>query len=154
MTEAHRSGFLAEMVCSNSLGSEEITSASGLLKRELQTLDSFFLRHAEKARVPAGNSLSVDRLRLAADITAELAAMPGIRVIRGEVREIPAGDAPLIIASGPLTSPAFAQALSRPDPAQEPLSFSTPPARCCGPKASIFRNCSPLRAMKRERPIF
>ena len=58
------------MVCSNSLGSEEVTSASGLLKRELKMLDSFFLRHADKARVPAGSSLSVDRLRLAADITA------------------------------------------------------------------------------------
>ena len=112
MTEAHRSDLLGEMVCSNSLGSEEITSASGLLKRELRMLDSFFLRHAAAARVPAGNSLSVDRLRLAADVTAELEAVPGIRVIRGEIREIPAGDMPLLIASGPLTSPAFAQALS------------------------------------------
>jgi len=112
MTEAHQSGLLAEMVCSNSLGSEEVTSASGLLKRELRLLDSFFLRHADQARVPAGGSLSVDRLRLAADITAALTALPGVRVIQGEVREIPAGDAPLVIASGPLTSPAFAQALS------------------------------------------
>lgn len=112
MTEAHGSGSLAEMVCSNSLGSEEITSASGLLKRELKILDSFFLRSAEKARVPAGSSLSVDRLQLAANITAELEAMPGMRIIRQEIREIPAGDMPLIIASGPLTSPAFAQALS------------------------------------------
>jgi len=112
MTEAHGSGFLAEMVCSNSLGSEEITSASGLLKRELKMLDSFFLRCAGKNRVPAGGSLSVDRLQLAASITAELQAVPGIRILRQEIREIPAGDAPLIIASGPLTSPAFAQALS------------------------------------------
>ena len=112
MTEAHHSGLLAEMVCSNSLGSMETTSASGLLKRELQMLDSFFLRRAAAARVPAGGSLSVDRMRLAADVTAELEAMPGVRLIRGEVREIPAGDAPLLIASGPLTSPALAQALS------------------------------------------
>jgi len=112
MTEAHGSDSLAEMVCSNSLGSEEITSASGLLKRELRMLDSFFLRSAEKARVPAGSSLSVDRLHLAASITAELEAMPGIRIIRQEIREIPAGGMPLVIASGPLTSPAFAQALS------------------------------------------
>ncbi len=75
-------------------------------------LDSFFLRHAEKARVPAGSSLSVDRLQLAANITAELEAVPGIRIMRREIREIPGGDMPLVIASGPLTSPAFAQALS------------------------------------------
>jgi len=112
MTEAHGSGLLAEMVCSNSLGSEEVTSASGLLKRELRLLDSFILRHAEKARVPAGGSLAVDRMRLAEDVTAGLEALPGVRVIRGEVREIPAADAPLLIASGPLTSPAFAAALS------------------------------------------
>jgi methylenetetrahydrofolate--tRNA-(uracil-5-)-methyltransferase len=112
MTEAHQSGLLAEMICSNSLGSEEATSASGLLKRELRMLDSFFLRQAAVARVPAGNSLSVDRMRLAADLTAELTALPGVHVLRGEVREIPAGDAPVVVASGPLTSPAFAEALS------------------------------------------
>lgn len=112
MTEAHAGDSLAEMVCSNSLGSEEITSASGLLKREMKMLDSFFLRSAEKARVPAGSSLAVDRLQLAANITTELEAMPGIRIIRQEIREIPAADMPLIIASGPLTSSAFAQALS------------------------------------------
>ncbi|MCU0237079.1 MAG: methylenetetrahydrofolate--tRNA-(uracil(54)-C(5))-methyltransferase (FADH(2)-oxidizing) TrmFO [Acidobacteria bacterium] len=112
MTEAHQSGLLGEMVCSNSLGSEEATSASGLLKRELRLLDSFFLRHAERARVPAGGSLSVDRLSLAADLSAALEALPGVRVIRGEVTQLPAGDGPLLIASGPLTSPALAQALS------------------------------------------
>ncbi len=112
MTEAHGSDFLAEMVCSNSLGSGEITSASGLLKRELKTLDSFFLRHAEKFRVPAGNSLSVDRLRLAASITGELQALPGITVRRQEVKKISAVDLPLIVASGPLTSPDFARSLS------------------------------------------
>lgn len=112
MTEAHGGDSLAEMVCSNSLGSEEISSASGLLKRELKMLDSFFLRSAEKNRVPAGNSLAVDRLQLAANITAELESMPGISIIRQEIREIPAVEMPLIIASGPLTSPAFAQALS------------------------------------------
>jgi methylenetetrahydrofolate--tRNA-(uracil-5-)-methyltransferase len=112
MTPAHDTASLAEMVCSNSLGSAEITSASGLLKQELKMLDSFFLRSAEKAKVPAGGSLSVDRLRLAADITSELEATPGIHVLRREVREIPSGDMPLLIASGPLTSPAFAQALS------------------------------------------
>jgi methylenetetrahydrofolate--tRNA-(uracil-5-)-methyltransferase len=112
MTEAHSSGFLAEMVCSNSLGSGEITSASGLLKHELNMLDSFFLQHAEKYKVPAGNSLSVDRMSLAANITSDLTALPGIMVKRLEVKEMPAADFPLIIASGPLTSPDFARALS------------------------------------------
>ncbi|MEI6614054.1 MAG: methylenetetrahydrofolate--tRNA-(uracil(54)-C(5))-methyltransferase (FADH(2)-oxidizing) TrmFO [Chrysiogenales bacterium] len=112
MTEAHSSDFLAEMVCSNSLGSGEITSASGLLKQELKMLDSFFLRQAERFRVPAGNSLSVDRLQLAANITSELTALTGITVKRQEVKEISAADFPLIIASGPLTSPDFARALS------------------------------------------
>jgi len=112
MTEAHSSDFLAEMVCSNSLGSVETTSASGLLKRELHMLGSFFLRHAEKCKVPAGNSLSVDRLRLAAELTGEIAAMSGITVERREAKEISAGAHPLIIASGPLTSPDFARALT------------------------------------------
>jgi methylenetetrahydrofolate--tRNA-(uracil-5-)-methyltransferase len=112
MTEAHGSGFLAEMVCSNSLGSNEITSASGLLKRELKTLDSFFLRYAEKFKVPAGNSLSVDRLQLAAAITGELTSLPGITVRRQEVKEIPDPASLLVIASGPLTSPDFARTLS------------------------------------------
>jgi methylenetetrahydrofolate--tRNA-(uracil-5-)-methyltransferase len=112
MTEAHSSGFLAEMVCSNSLGSGEITSSSGLLKRELKMLDSFFLCHAEKYKVPAGNSLSVDRMQLAENITSELTALPGITVKRQEVKAISTADLPLIIASGPLTSPDFARALS------------------------------------------
>jgi methylenetetrahydrofolate--tRNA-(uracil-5-)-methyltransferase len=112
MTEVHSSGFLAEMVCSNSLGSGEITSASGLLKQELKMLDSFFLHHAEKYRVPAGNSLSVDRLQLAANITSELSALAGITIKRQEAKEISTAGLPLIIATGPLTSPDFAQALS------------------------------------------
>jgi|WetSurMetagenome_2_1015567.scaffolds.fasta_scaffold185940_1 methylenetetrahydrofolate--tRNA-(uracil-5-)-methyltransferase len=112
MTEAHSSGFLAEMVCSNSLGSNEITSASGLLKQELKMLDSFFLRHAENYRVPAGNSFSVDRLQLAATVSRELAALPGVTVKRREVKEILPADYPLVIASGPLTSPDFATAIS------------------------------------------
>ncbi len=112
MTEAHQGGLLAEMVCSNSLGAEEATSASGLLKRELRRLGSLFLRHAEGARVPAGGSLAVDRQHLAAGLTAELESRPGVRLVRGEVRELPAGDGPLIVASGPLTSPALAQSLT------------------------------------------
>lgn len=112
VTEAHSSGFLAEMVCSNSLGARELTSASGLLKEELRRLGSFFLQVAERFAVPAGNSLSVDRLRLAEYIDAELGGMAGVSVSRRELCEIPVGDRPLVIATGPLTSSRFAAALT------------------------------------------
>jgi len=112
MTEAHTTGQLAEMVCSNSLGASDITSASGLLKQELRTLDSFFLKMADRFRVPAGNSLSVDRLRLAEGITREVASWPDLSLVRREVREIPASDGPVIIASGPLTSPSLSLSIS------------------------------------------
>lgn len=115
MTEAHTSGDFAEMVCSNSLGSGELTSASGLLKEELCLMDSFFLRIAARNRVPAGQSFSVDRLSLAAEITRELTALPGVTIERREVTELRSllgAGHPVIIASGPLTSPALAAAVS------------------------------------------
>jgi methylenetetrahydrofolate--tRNA-(uracil-5-)-methyltransferase len=111
MTEAHATGFLGELVCSNSLGSNELTSASGLLKQELKMADSFFLKQAVAHKVPAGNSLSVDRMRLAEDITREIASFPRIRLIRQEIREIPERTGPVIIASGPLTSAPLADAI-------------------------------------------
>ncbi len=114
-TEAHTTPHLGEMVCSNSLGSAELSSASGLLKEELRRLDSFFLRHAELSRVPAGQSLSVDRLALAAALDRELSVLPGVEIERREVAslgEFLEGDGPVIIASGPLTSPALATAIS------------------------------------------
>lgn len=111
MTEAHVTGFLGELVCSNSLGSNELTSASGLLKEELKMADSFFLKRAFENRVPAGNSLSVDRLKLAEAITREISSFPRIRLIRQEIGEIPERNGPVIIASGPLTSPRLAEAI-------------------------------------------
>lgn len=111
-TEAHQTAYAGELVCSNSLGSTEVTSASGLLKKELEMLDSFYLRMAQESRVPAGSSLSVDRLHLAEAIERELAAMEGVTVIRQEIKEIPATDDPVIIASGPLTSADFARAIT------------------------------------------
>lgn len=112
-TEAHQSESLGEMVCSNSLGSVEITSALGLLKEELRVLDSFFLRVAERARVPAGRSFAVDRIKLAEEITREISGMPGVTVIRREVEDIPAGEQPVIVASGPLTGRALAENLTQ-----------------------------------------
>ncbi len=78
-TGAHSTGLLGELVCSNSLGSTQITSASGLLKEELKMLDSFFLRIAEKNRVPAGSSFAVDRFKLAENITDEIKLSPILR---------------------------------------------------------------------------
>ena len=85
MTEAHQTDLYGEMVCSNSLGSTELTTASGLLKQELKLLDSFFLKIAEENRVPAGNSFSVDRIKLAEQISTEIEAVAGINLIRQEI---------------------------------------------------------------------
>ncbi|NIM17353.1 MAG: methylenetetrahydrofolate--tRNA-(uracil(54)-C(5))-methyltransferase (FADH(2)-oxidizing) TrmFO, partial [Candidatus Aminicenantes bacterium] len=112
-TEAHKSPFLGELVCSNSLGSTQISTASGLLKEELKILDSFFLRNAEKNRVPAGSSLSVDRIKLAETISEEIKKIPNINVINKEVTEIPDTESPVIVASGPLTSADFAANLTK-----------------------------------------
>jgi methylenetetrahydrofolate--tRNA-(uracil-5-)-methyltransferase len=111
-TEAHTTGLLGELVCSNSLGSTQVTSASGLLKEELKLLDSFFLRVAEKFRVPAGSSFSVDRIKLAEGITEEIKAISNIKVIKQEVKEIPGSDCPIIITSGPLTGSDFAKSIT------------------------------------------
>jgi methylenetetrahydrofolate--tRNA-(uracil-5-)-methyltransferase len=112
MTEAHSSPFLGELVCSNSLGSTQLSAASGLLKEELKMLDSFFLRMAEQAKVPAGSSLSVDRIKLAELVTEELKKHPNITIINKELTAIPETGAPVIIATGPLTSSAFAESLT------------------------------------------
>jgi methylenetetrahydrofolate--tRNA-(uracil-5-)-methyltransferase len=113
MTAAHTTGFLGELVCSNSLGATQLSTASGLLKEELKMLDSFFMRIAEKNRVPAGSSFSVDRIKLAESITREIQKIPNITIINQEVKDIPETDAPVIIASGPLTSDDFAKNLTK-----------------------------------------
>jgi methylenetetrahydrofolate--tRNA-(uracil-5-)-methyltransferase len=111
-TPAHKTGDLAELVCSNSLRSDDPLHAAGLLKREMEALDSLVIAAARAAAVPAGSALAVDRERFAARITATVAGLPGIELRREEVSEIPAGvDA--VIATGPLSSPAMAAALQR-----------------------------------------
>ncbi|HDP94218.1 MAG TPA: methylenetetrahydrofolate--tRNA-(uracil(54)-C(5))-methyltransferase (FADH(2)-oxidizing) TrmFO [Candidatus Aminicenantes bacterium] len=112
-TEIHETPFAGEMVCSNSLGSTELHSASGLLKAELELLGSRFLQTAAQFRVPAGSSFSVDRHQLAENMESTLAAHPGIEMIREETRELPETDVPVIVATGPLTSPVFARHLTR-----------------------------------------
>ena len=105
-TPAHKNPNLGELVCSNSLKSNEITTAGGLLKEELRTLDSLLIRIADKTRVPAGASLSVDREEFARLITEELKSMPNIKIISEEVVDIDRS-VPTVIASGPLTSDAL-----------------------------------------------
>jgi methylenetetrahydrofolate--tRNA-(uracil-5-)-methyltransferase len=102
-SSAHRSPFLAELVCSNSLKSDSLENASGLLKEELTRLDSLVLKAARETRVPAGDSLAVDREAFSERITQTLEKLEGVRIIREEVQVIPE-DRIAIIASGPLTS--------------------------------------------------
>ncbi len=110
-TAAHKTGHLAEIVCSNSLGSADPCSAPGILKAEMRLLNSLVMRVADDARVPAGAALAVDRELFASAITRALDAHPNIRIIREENREIPT-DAVCIVATGPLTSESMAQALA------------------------------------------
>jgi len=110
MTPAHISDRLAELVCSNSLGSDLPDRASGLLKVELRELGSLVLECAEETRVPAGGALAVGRERFAALVTQRIEAHPLIQLVRREQTSIP--PAPAIIATGPLTSDALARALA------------------------------------------
>jgi methylenetetrahydrofolate--tRNA-(uracil-5-)-methyltransferase len=104
---AHKSGDLAELVCSNSLRSDRLQNAVGLLKEELRRLNSLILSAADSARVPAGGALAVDREDFSRTVTEAIRNHPLIEVIEGEVRKLP--DAPAIIATGPLTAgPLFA----------------------------------------------
>lgn len=105
---AHRSPFFAELVCSNSLKSESIENASGVLKEEMMQLDSLILKTARETRVPAGDSLAVDREAFSKKITRRLEEFENVEIIRKEISTIPR-DRITIIATGPLTS----EALSR-----------------------------------------
>ncbi|MBR8700630.1 MULTISPECIES: methylenetetrahydrofolate--tRNA-(uracil(54)-C(5))-methyltransferase (FADH(2)-oxidizing) TrmFO [unclassified Fusobacterium] len=102
-TEAHKSEYFGELVCSNSLGADNLANASGLMKEELRRLDSLLVRIADKHRVPAGQALAVDREGFASEITETLKSMENIEIIEEELTEIPK-DKIVLIASGPLTS--------------------------------------------------
>ena len=108
-TGAHVSGDLAELVCSNSLGSNLPDRASGMLIAEIRRLGSMLLQCAEETALPAGGALAVDRTAFASKVTDRIQAHPNIHIIREEVRAIPGG--PAIIASGPLTSPDLTSAI-------------------------------------------
>lgn len=106
-TPVHKTDALAEMVCSNSLRSDSLDNAVGLLHEEMRRLDSLFLSAADNNRVPAGKALAVDRSRFSREITERLAAISEVEIVREELTEIPKG--PCIIATGPLTSEALSQ---------------------------------------------
>ncbi|MGQ0812561.1 MAG: methylenetetrahydrofolate--tRNA-(uracil(54)-C(5))-methyltransferase (FADH(2)-oxidizing) TrmFO [Nitrospiraceae bacterium] len=110
-TKAHKTGLLAELVCSNSLGSTDILNAPGILKEEMRRLNSLIIRAADATRVPAGGALAVDRDRFAQTITQALEGHPNIRILREEIKDIPT-DCLCIIATGPLTSDHLSTAIA------------------------------------------
>lgn len=103
MTEAHKKPYYAELVCSNSLGGDNLANASGLMKEELRRLDSLLIKIADKNRVPAGQALAVDRDGFSIEITEYLKNMENIEIIEEEFKNIPE-DQIVLLASGPLTS--------------------------------------------------
>ncbi|MCM1148921.1 MAG: methylenetetrahydrofolate--tRNA-(uracil(54)-C(5))-methyltransferase (FADH(2)-oxidizing) TrmFO [Butyricicoccus sp.] len=110
-TPAHVSNDFAELVCSNSLRSDELTNAVGLLKEELRRLGSLIMECADANRVPAGGALAVDRVSYARMVTEKIRSHPNIEVVEQEITKIPDGE--VIIASGPLTSGALAEEISK-----------------------------------------
>ncbi|HEY3568025.1 MAG TPA: methylenetetrahydrofolate--tRNA-(uracil(54)-C(5))-methyltransferase (FADH(2)-oxidizing) TrmFO [Thermoanaerobaculia bacterium] len=108
-TAAHKSGDLAELVCSNSLRSDDPFHAAGLLKREMEALGSLIIGKAREAAVPAGSALALDRDRFGALVTSAIENHPRIELRREEVTEIPDGE--VVIATGPLTSEAMSARL-------------------------------------------
>lgn len=118
---AHHCDDFAELVCSNSLRGDRLENAVGLLKEELRRLDSLILHCAEKNRVEAGGCLAVDRYGFSGMVTKMIREDPNITVHEGEVTEIPA--APVIIATGPLTSDAMSEAIRRYFGGEDYMSF-------------------------------
>ena len=110
-TPAHHEDTFAELVCSNSLRSDRLENAVGLLKEEMRRLDSLIISCADATRVEAGGCLAVDRQGFSDLVTEKIRNHPNITVIAGEVTEVPEG--PVIIATGPLTSDALSQAIGQ-----------------------------------------
>jgi len=122
MTPAHHTEYFGELVCSNSLRSDQIENAVGLLKEELRRCNSLIMACADEHRVEAGGALAVDRHAFAAAITEKIRSHPNITVVEGEVTEIPA-EGNVIIATGPLTSVALSEKISELFPDSKYLNF-------------------------------
>ena len=114
ISPAHNSDNLGELVCSNSLKSDSLDNASGILKAEMRQLGSLIIEAADNNRVPAGKALAVDRIKFAEYITDQIESNPLIDLVREEFEEIPENlDSPLIIASGPLTSESLSESIKK-----------------------------------------
>lgn len=109
-TPAHKTGKLAELVCSNSFRSNEIASAPGLLKEEMRQLNSLIIGTADKFQVPAGSALAVDRKKFSDEITRIISEHENIELVRKEITDIP--KPPAIIATGPLTSKLLSKSIA------------------------------------------
>jgi len=121
MTQAHKTGDCAELVCSNTFRADHLENAVGLLHEEMRRMDSLIMRCGDEARIPAGTALAVDREQFAGLVTEALKNEPLIEIVSGEVTEIPS-DGFVLIASGPLTSDALFDAI-RKLTGEEHLSF-------------------------------
>lgn len=110
-TPAHHTDKFAELVCTNSLRSNALTNAVGVLKEEMRILDSVIIRSADECRVPAGDALAVDRHEFSKRVTEKVKNHPNVTVVTEEVTEIPEGIT--IIATGPLTSPSLAEKIKQ-----------------------------------------
>ena len=110
MTPAHKSEYFAELVCSNSLRSDELSNAVGLLKAEMRRMGSLIMAAADQNRVAAGGALAVDREGFARSVTEKLEAQENIEIVREEATEIPEGE--VIVATGPLSSDAIAEKIA------------------------------------------
>ena len=122
MSPAHHTEYFGELVCSNSLRSDQLENAVGLLKEELRRCDSLIMACAGEHRVEAGGALAVDRHAFAAAITEKLKNHPNVTVVEGEVTEIPA-EGNVIIATGPLTSQTLSGAIGKLFPDSKYLNF-------------------------------
>lgn len=111
MSPAHTSPYFGELVCSNSLRSDELTNAVGLLKAEMRTLGSLIMDSADKNRVAAGGALAVDREGFARYITEKLEQNENVEIIRREALDIPEGE--VVVATGPLSSDAIAEKIAQ-----------------------------------------
>ena len=110
MSPAHQSPYFGELVCSNSLRSDELTNAVGLLKAEMRAMDSLIMASADANKVAAGGALAVDREGFARQITETLEQHPNVEIIRKEALDIPDGE--VVIATGPLSSDAIAEKIA------------------------------------------
>jgi methylenetetrahydrofolate--tRNA-(uracil-5-)-methyltransferase len=122
MTPAHHTAYFGELVCSNSLRSDQLENAVGLLKEELRRCGSLIMDCADRHRVEAGGALAVDRHAFAAAVTEAIRSHPNITVVEGEVTEIPA-EGNVVIASGPLTSDALSERIAQLFPDSKYLNF-------------------------------